>query len=288
MTDSPTFIHQFPLIVDIRQEKRINLRFNYLRIIHNGVLSECFKREKQLKQTKAYRHSIECYKSQDKKKLAEAKKTLRALNKVYGLSEYPLHAFSKTMVQKMGVKCHLDSHTIQTITTRAWKSFESYLYKQKGKPRFKAKSQGLKSVSGKQHTCVTFKDGQVHWLKSKYRVKYDKQDKHGVQAHALNSDIKYCRIVRKTTKGRYRYYVQLVLKGKPLIKPNHIIKKGDVGLDIGPSTIACVSENGHAFLDLFCRELDNNETELKQIQRQMRKLLTLLHFLFSLKPYDKQ
>lgn len=61
----------------------------------------------------------------------------------------------------------------------------------------------------------------------------------------MQSGISYCRIVRKYVRNKYKYYVQIVLKGNPPVKVNtktgeikHHIRQGDVGIDIGTSTIA--------------------------------------------------
>jgi len=62
-----------------------------------------------------------------------------------------------------------------------------------------------------------------------------------IHAHGLRSTVKYVRIVRKSYIGRMRYFAQLVCEGKPYIKAKNTPKKGVVGLDIGPQTIAIVS-----------------------------------------------
>ena len=41
-----------------------------------------------------------------------------------------------------------------------------------------------------------------------------------------------------------------------------------VGLDIGPSTIACVGEDT-AFLEAFCPEIERNEKAIRRIQRKL-------------------
>lgn len=60
----------------------------------------------------------------------------------------------------------------------------------------------------------------------------------------------HIRIVRKFVHNKNHYYIQIVFKGNPPIKVNidiceikHIIGRGDVGIDIGISTVAISSES---------------------------------------------
>jgi len=69
------------------------------------------------------------------------------------------------------------------------------------------------------------------------------------ELEAFQNDIAYCRVVRKWVRKKYKFYVQIVFKGIPPAKRNketgHFKRttgSGDVGLDIGLSTLAIVSE----------------------------------------------
>lgn len=64
----------------------------------------------------------------------------------------------------------------------------------------------------------------------------------------------------KTRKNRLRWYAQLTLEGKPALKysagtgkPIHSVGKGDVGIDIGPQTVAYASDKEVALLELADR-----------------------------------
>ena len=87
-----------------------------------------------------------------------------------------------------------------------------------------------------------------------------------MEAHALACRVKYVRLVRRKIKEKNRFFVQLVLEGKP--KTKHPVGKGVVGLDIGPSTIAIVSEK-EAVLTPFCPELDDKEDKKRISQRKL-------------------
>jgi hypothetical protein len=68
------------------------------------------------------------------------------------------------------------------------------------------------------------------WGKIKIPVKFRENDTYEKQA--LKDKVKYCRIVRKTIRGKYKFYLQLVLDGIPPSKRNSY---GDIKVDIDPS-----------------------------------------------------
>jgi len=106
-------------------------------------------------------------------------------------------------------------------------------------------------------------------------VIFDKKDNYGIQKHALLSKVKYCRIYKKSIKNKVKWFLQLILEGKPLIKEKNVsIKKGSVGIDIGPSTIAVVGEKD-AFLEPFCKELDKLHLKKKKLQKKISRKFRL-------------
>lgn len=69
------------------------------------------------------------------------------------------------------------------------------------------------------------------------------------QQEALKCGVKYCRIIRKWVKTKWKYYAQLVLEGYPPVKCDvdgvmtHPVNQGRVGLDIGTQTLAISSND---------------------------------------------
>jgi hypothetical protein len=60
----------------------------------------------------------------------------------------------------------------------------------------------------------------------------------------------------------------LVCEGKPFVKPKNILGTGDVGIDIGPSTIAIVSDE-ECHLKQFASELEFDTAHIRRFQRKM-------------------
>ena len=74
-------------------------------------------------------------------------------------------------------------------------------------------------------------------------------------------------VVRKCIRGKNKYYLQLTINGEKPQK-GRTLGKGNVGIDIGPSTIAASSLQGVHF-DKLADKCDNIEHELYLIGRKM-------------------
>ena len=95
-------------------------------------------------------------------------------------------------------------------------------------------------------------------------------------------------VAREYVRGRYKYYVQLTIKGEKPQK-NRTLGKGTVGIDVGPSTVAVSSLHGVS-LDKLADKCDNIEHDLWRINRKMdrSKHETNPDFFNEDKTYKKQ
>lgn len=86
--------------------------------------------------------------------------------------------------------------------------------------------------------------------------------------------VKYNRMVKKVIRGRERFFLQMVLEGRPVPKRKsngtfrHQLGKGKVGNDFGTQTIGVVSDGKVALMNL-ADEVDLIDREIKLIQRKM-------------------
>lgn len=257
------FIHQFKLIVNSFQKRKLKIKFRALRELYNMVLGEIIKRERKLRLDSRYKNALDLYRVESTKQ--EGKDLFKVLNNDYLLNKQDLQSFATQAKNSSYMSDHLDGDTVQVISDRAYDAYMDYKLGLRGRPRFKSYKKGLRSISGKKNNCVFFtKEGKVKWKDLLIDVFYDKKDTNGVQSHALNQKIKYCRIVTKFIKGEDHYYLQLVLDGTP--KQKHSYPNKTIGVDIGPSTIAIVSDN-EAILEPLCSELEDINKEIKKLQR---------------------
>lgn len=96
------------------------------------------------------------------------------------------------------------------------------------------------------------------------------REKNDYAAYALKGGIDSFRkliILRKNIRGRNKYYLQLTISGEKPQK-GRTLGKGNVGIDIGPSTIATSSPKGVHF-DKLADKCDDIEHELYLISRKM-------------------
>lgn len=259
------FILTLRLKTEKYQEDILNKRLEVSRNIYNSCLGKLYKRYNHMRESKEYQKAVKM----DKGK--ERNKKFNELNKKYDLTEYSLHTYGKPMQKHF--KTNIDSFTAQKIATRCFNAFQKLMFHQANKVYFK-KYDEMNSVEGKSNkTGIRFKDNMLLWNGIEVDVIINKNDEYAQVA--LENKVKYCRIVRKSIRGKYKYYVQLVLDGVPPTKINkqtgeikNSIGEGNVGIDIGTQTIAISSQYDVKLLELA--------PQVKNIENEKRRLLRKL------------
>ena len=72
---------------------------------------------------------------------------------------------------------------------------------------------------------------------------------------------------RVLIRGKYKYYVFFSFKGKPYNR-NRQLGDGNVGIDLGPSTIA-VASNSNVFIDELAKGIDSFSKKIRILQRKL-------------------
>ena len=271
------FVVQFPLAVEKWQADVLNKRFEIGRKIYNSLVRITLNRYKEMTKTKRYRELISNIQKDSQGKSLKNKYNKEIFEKInslrleYKLSEFHFHTDVKKF-QKY-YKKSIDSATAQKIATHLWKAYEK-LFFGNGKDIHFKKYDTLNSLEGKSNKAgIRFKDNNIEWLKLKLPVIIDFNNLY--EAEAIKNEISYCRIIRKFIRGRYKFYVQIVFKGTPPVKIDkntgeikRKIGKGDVGIDIGTSTIAYCSENNLKIVELADKIRDTSAVK-RRILRKM-------------------
>lgn len=134
----------------------------------------------------------------------------------------------------------------------------------------------MNSLEGKSNsTGIRLVDEHLIWNGLNIPVVINWNNPYEYQA--MQSEISYCRIIRKFVRNKYKFYVQVVFKGTPPTKFNketgeikHSLGEGDVGLDIGTSTIA-ISSNTDVKLLILADKVQNIEDEKRRLSRKMER-----------------
>lgn len=292
MSKTDSFILELPLKTSPKQERVLLKRFEAARQVYNACLGEAMKRVRLLKQSRAYRQALKLPKGKaGKTAMPLQREQHRAridafyhAREIIGFRKYDLMNWA-TRFTHSWLRDHIASQEVKALVRRAFGATERWLYgtdkqckkgkctkKKKnctvcGKPKFKRYGEihSVENITNLQGLRWRASGQYVQWRDLKICAMIDPFNP--VQIHGLSQPVKYIRIVRRVIKGRNRFYVQLVLAGKPMQR-TPINEGAEVGLDLGPSTIAIVSE-GKALLREFCIQVDDASKEIRCLQRKL-------------------
>lgn len=271
---SPTFIIELPIRVSDSESRTILRKLEFARQLHNATLGTALGQLQQLRQDSEWEKACLMPKGKERSEL------FRKLDRKYQLTEYDLHTVIAKHRQRSGRKTELGINETQKIATRVFQAVNRYKLGLGGRPRFKSLSRGLRSIEGKSNkTGLKFniEKSVLSWCKHDYRVFIDPQD--DFLQRALRSEgrsgfkkVKYCRLVRKTIKGKNRFYLQVVLEGQAPIKHIYASTSERLSIDPGPQTIAVFSEVWAGKIKVSpTAQVD--EKRLRCIQRSMDRSL---------------
>jgi putative transposase len=266
---TPSFIAEFPLATTPTDERELSIRLDAARNLYNACLGESLRRLDLMHQSKAWQAARALPIQVDGKPNKQRREVFHEVQVDFEFSAFSLQKFGQTCRDACWIGNHLGSHDAQTTILRAFRTVEQYAFGKRGRPRFKRFNE-LDSIEGKEQVVIRYKaepEPAIHYAGLVLPLLLDPRDKGSWQKEALNSRVKYTRILRRTVRGRVRWYAQIVIEGFAPTK-DHKIGDGVVGLDIGPSTIASFSL-GEARLQPFCPTVIQPWKELRQVERAM-------------------
>src|SRR5260221_7624856 len=215
----------------------------------------------------------------------ERRAAFSALREQYGFSEYAFHELARAL-RVSWLAEHVDAVLAQTLATRAYRALNRVCVGNARRVRFKSRGRGLSSIENKRNdTGLRFvvqtqdegrRTGYLLWHNDQLQALIDWDDP--VVTHGLGQRIKYARLLRRRASSPRaqvadsqgeRYFVQLVLEGVPLQKPEHAVGSDTVGLDLGPASIAIVPREAQARLEPLCAELRPDARAIRRLQRRM-------------------
>ncbi len=272
-----------PLVLEKWQSDRLEKRFEIARQIYNTLLNYELKKLRRLEKTKEY----EAIQGEIQKQLECEQRGAAALKDLYrqrdklrkdaGFTEYDLKTDIKDFYKHFNDNIG-SSVAVHGIASQVWAAFERLFYGNGKAVHFKKRGdiRSLRgySVAGKSGGVeIIFRGTFVEWKGLKLPIKLDA--KNAYETEMLQKRVKYCRIIKKPGKNKLRWYVQLMLEGKPAVKVDaktgelrHPIGSGAVGIDIGPQTIAYAAKT-----EVALRELADG---VKNIEREKRLILRKL------------
>jgi putative transposase len=228
------------------EDLRIALRnLETVRQIYNAALGESLKRLRKLRDAAEWKEAQLIPKEiQDEVKGAVPNparyEAFRAARVQFGFTQASIETFAILCKNQAGFGDRLGAPETQRMAQRAFSAVEQYCYGVRGRPRFKG-LRGVRSLEGKSDAAaLRWRDGHLCYGGMKLKALISEKDAYTCEA--LSRKICYCRLIRKTIKGKIRLYVQLVLKGKPPQRASVKLGTGRVGMDQGPSNLAVVAQ----------------------------------------------
>jgi len=260
---TPTFIVELPLSVCDNTERQLTARLLAGTRLYNAALGEALRRLGLMRESKAWQAAR-------KLKAKERSAAFGSAIKAHDFTSASVSAFATGCKNAAGWKGRLSANETQRIAETAFDSAEQYSFGKRGRPRFKNAKRPLKSFTGKTNKAgIRYRAelGVVEWAGLVLAVKFPPKGKDVWLEKALESTTKFCRILWRTVKGKRRWYLQLAQTGLTPTKEKNTTQAGcEVGLDVGPSTIAVVSESG-AELFKFCPTIEQPWKEIRSLQR---------------------
>ena len=267
-----------PLKLEKWQYDRLEKRLELARQIYNTLLRFELKKLHRLEESKEFIDIQNALKEiTDKTERNKLYKELGKLRQEAGFSEYTFKTdikdFYKHFSDNIG-----SSVAVHGIAPQVWASFDRLFYGNGKAVHFKRRGEltSLRgySVAGKSGGVeIMFRETYIEWKGLKLPIKLDPKNEY--ENDMLRHRVKYCRLVKKTGRTKNRWYVQLMLEGKPAIKViqntgelRHPIGQGAVGIDIGPQTIAYAAETEVALKEL-ADQVNNIEKEKRVLQRKL-------------------
>jgi len=248
------------LVTTPDQERELAIRMEMARQIYNAALEESLRILDLMRESRAWKQAR---KLKGKDRTAAFKAAVQS----FGFNIGTIYLFTKTCRKSCCIQDHVGAVEAQTLSDRAFSAVQRYGFGKQGRPRFKGYGR-LHSVEGKSNKCaIMLRGNQILWIGLTLSLMLDPKSNEW-QTQALACRTKYCRIVRRRIKGQDRWFCQLVQEGRP--PQVHQVGEGSVGLDIGPSTIAVVSDSA-AKVQQFCPTVQEPWAETRVIQRALRR-----------------
>lgn len=253
-----TYTVEFELITTFQDRYIINKKMKVAKSIYNACLNECLKRLKAVKADKEYHTLVKTESSKQRNS------RLKEIERYYGYSEYDLHSWVNQV--KYHFEGHLGINEVQKLATRAFKAVEKFHYGKAKKVYFKSFKDDISVENKSNKTGLRIKDLKIIWGNlSSIPFKVKKNDKYAQLA--LLDKTKYVRVLKREIRGKERFFVQLIQEGLPPKKHQISIVENRVGIDIGTSTVAVVSDN-----EVSMNELATIKTPYKKLRKLDRAM----------------
>ena len=293
------FVLELPLQVEKYQADILNKRFEQLRQLYNYVQGKLLRQYRYFEQIKEYQacNSIREKKDFFRNHPFHINGVLDKSGELLDITfdEYGILGFVEKIIHKsVGANttyADLGFNTLilDYLSASIWRAWDKKLYDIKSK-RVSFKKYGeldsfstrKKLVRGKHYfsgielyldtmELAIKMNGKVGKESKFITLKMLHNPKHAeYEMWALKGgvdSVKVVKVVRRLVRCQYKYYVQLTIEGEKPQK-GRTLGKGNVGIDLGPTTVA-VSGEHVVSIDKLASKCDNIQEEITRLSRKI-------------------
>ncbi len=204
-TSVSSFVLELPLNTTAGDGRDLSVRLDAARQIYNAVLGECLRVLALMRESRDWRRARAMPKGQDRSDL------FKSVIQRFDFKSSMADRYAIACKNNCWVGCHLSSNETQKAALRAFRAVRHYAFGKRGRPRFKHFGE-LHSVEGKTNKAgIRFRDGAVEWSGLRLTAMLAPGDRW--QGEALQTNTKYCRLIRREIRGSLRWSVQLIQEG---------------------------------------------------------------------------
>ncbi len=267
------FVLTLPLKTEGWQRDVLETRFEINRQIYNALLQQALKQYRQMAQTRAYRANREALhrtESPEQRKLLYQERD--RLVEQYQLRRYDI--CKEATKYRRHFKEHTDSPVTQNLANEVWQAVDGLIRGVSSRVYPKAHGQ-MRSLSGKtDRSSIRFRDNCMVW--KGLTLPIARKEYSAYERQALEHELRYCRIKRSIIRGKRRYFIELILRGRAPVKQKIAGDAGgSVGLDIGFRRLALVTQGKAAIYELpkKNKSLEYQKKELSRYLDRSRRAL---------------
>ena len=247
----PRHVIELPLTVDQRTRHCLERRFAAANTLRNGILQEALRALDACRADPAWAAARLLPRKTKAERIARSE-MFSIVRENHGLTEVSLNILERQMRNYCWINDHISARLGRAIIKDVLRSIDGHLFLKRGRPRFR-KADDCRTISAEHMSPMRLKgsvaDGyMLRWSGLNLPVRGTQFST--AEEHGLGGELVHCRVKRipngKTQPASpWRYVVQVVVKGKPLVHRERA-SSGVVGIDTGPSLIGVVWRDGPA------------------------------------------
>lgn len=255
------------LAVTPEQAEEIDRRFEAARQVYNAVLGEMKRRLKLMRQCRQWQKARKCRQDQKKRN-----SLFSATREQYGFSRIEAIRYARQIVRQ-AFRDRLNVNDADCLAKRAYGAVSKMMLGKSRNVRFKGRGRLRSLESDGPNHGVRYRNGCLLWRDLVLPVRnHHTGGRHGLRhqsllERALQQRLCFARLIRQRHRSQVRYYVQLVLEGKPLLMA---AGNEHLGIDLNVSSLAYAGENAAALLPI-APGLQEQARHVRRIQRHLNR-----------------